>query len=82
MTTVSVKLRLAEKDAQTLNALQEATGDPDFLSEAVMKVVRMVQTTYTARVDVDQMQKLRKKAKPYRHNAGFDSEEAFLHRGK
>ncbi len=45
MTTVSVNLRLADKDAKTLNALQELAGDPDFLSEAVMKGIRMMQTT-------------------------------------
>ena len=80
MTTVSVDLRLADKDAKTLNALQEITGDPDFLSEAVMKVVRMVQTTYTVKMDVERMRALRKKAEPYRSASGFDSEEAFLNR--
>ena len=80
MTTVSVRLRLADKDAKTLNALQEATGNPDFLSEAVMKVVRLVQTTYTVKMDVEQMRELRKKAEPYRKASGFDSEEAFLNR--
>ncbi len=53
MTTVSVRLRLADKDAETLNALQELKGDPDFLSEAVMKVVRLAQTTYTVKMDVE-----------------------------
>lgn len=82
MTTVSVRLRLADKDAETLNALQELKGDPDFLSEAVMKVVRLVQTTYTVKMDVEQMRALRKKAKPYCEASGFDSEEAFLNRDR
>lgn len=80
MTTVSVNLRLADKDAETLNALQEATGNPDFLSEAVMKVLRLMQTTYTVKMDVEQMRALRKKAKSYRKASGFESEEAFLSR--
>lgn len=82
MTTVSVNLRLADKDAKTLNALQELAGDPDFLSEAVMKVLRMMQTTYTVKMDVERMRALRKKAQPYRKASGFDSEEAFLNRGR
>ena len=81
MTTVSVNLRLADKDAKTLNALQELTGDPDFLSEAVMTVLRMAQTTYTVKMEVERMRALRKKAEPYRKASGFDSEEAFLNRG-
>ena len=55
-------------------------GDPDFLSEAVMKVVRLVQTTYTVKMDVEQMRALRKKAEFYHKASGFDSEEAFLNR--
>ena len=82
MTTVSVRLHLADKDAETLNALQALKGDPDFLSEAVMKVVRLAQTTYTVKMDVEQMRALRKQAQPYREASGFDSEEAFLNRDR
>ncbi len=45
-----------------------------------MKVVRMVQTTYTVKMDVERMRALRKKAEPYRKASGFGSEEAFLNR--
>ena len=82
MTTVSVNLRLADKDAKTLSALQELTGDSDFLSKTVMRVVRMAQISYTVKMDVEQMPALRKKAEPYRKASGFDSEEEFLNRDK
>ena len=48
------------------------------MSEAVMKVIRMMQTTYTVKMDVERMRALRKKAEPYRKASGLDSEEAFL----
>ena len=80
MTIVSIDLRLADKDAKTLSALQEITGDSDFLSKAVMKVVHLVQTAYTVKMDAEQIRALRKKAESYRKASGFHSEEAFLNR--
>ena len=82
MATISVDLHLADEEARTLRALQELTGDPDFLSEAVMQVIRRAQTTYTVKMDVEQMRALRKKAEPYRKASGYDSEEAFLNRDR
>ena len=82
MTTRSVDLRVQDDEAQTLDALQQLAGDPDFLSQAVMKVIRLVQTSYTVKnVNVERMRALRKKAEPYRKASGFASEEDFLNRG-
>lgn len=80
MTTISVDIRVKDTDAATLSALKALSTDSDFLSEAVLKVVELMQTSYTVREgNVDRMRTLRQKAAPYREDSSFASEEDFLY---
>ena len=79
MTTRSIRLRLRDEEAQTIDALSELSGEDDFLARAVMKVVTLVQTSSLVKnVDMDRLKALRSRVTPYRDTSGFSSEGDFL----
>jgi hypothetical protein len=81
MTTRSIRLRLEDEEAKTIDALSELSDGEDFLARAVMKVVYLVQSSHlVGDVDLDRLKALRSKAAPYRDASDFSSEGDFLRR--
>ena len=80
MTTLSLKLKVTDREAQDLERLAHLTGQPkeDLLSRAVSRRVRMVRTSYKVEADVEDVRALQEKLRPFREASRFQSEQDFL----
>ena len=80
MPTLSLKLKVTDREAQDLERLAHLTGQPkeELLSRAISRLVRTVRTSYKVEADVKDVRALQKKLRPYREASGYQSEQGFL----
>ena len=84
MTTLSLKLQLPDQAAQELERMARLSGrtESEFLSEAVVRLIERMQTSYTVNMSVEDLEAIQEEMRPYREASPYRSEEDFLNRKK